>query len=114
MAKLQTLSVILALLTFSSCTTAELSGEGTKVVIAQPDEVKACKNMGQVIGQGGGTFGGAFISNDSLMKYALNDMRNKAGEMGATHVVSGSPQLGGGSGTTSTATVMGTAYKCAN
>jgi len=65
-----------------------------------------------VVGQGGGTFGGAYISNDHLMEYAMNDARNKAAERGATHIQMSTPQLGGGSGTTTTATVMAFAFKC--
>ena len=52
------------------------------------------------------------ISNDSLMQYAMNDARNKAAELGATHVHLSTPQLGGANGTTTTATVMAVAYKC--
>jgi hypothetical protein len=99
-------------MTTMGCSTAALSSTGSKVVVAQPDDVKSCKSLGQVIGQGGGTFGGAYISNADLMQYAMNDARNKAADLGASHLVAGQPQLGGGAGTTSTATVMGTAYKC--
>ncbi len=50
------------------------------------------------------------------MAYALNDLRNKAADMGANYVSYGQPQLGT-SGTsehvtTTTATVVGTAYSC--
>ncbi|MFT7625178.1 MAG: hypothetical protein ACI9WU_004369 [Myxococcota bacterium] len=31
--------------------------------------------------------GGAWISNDKLMEYAVNDLRNKAAARAATHVV---------------------------
>jgi hypothetical protein len=66
-----------------------------------------------VTGHGGGTMG-AYISNDALIEYAMNDIRNKAGQKGATHVlVAGSPQLGSQQGYTTTADVMGTAYRCA-
>ena len=82
------------------------------VPIASPPGPE-CKNLGMVIGQGGGSFGGGLISNDQLMAYALNDAMNKAAERGATHFqASGPPALGGSSGTTTTATVSGVAYQC--
>ena len=71
-----------------------------------------CKNLGIVVGQGGGTFGGDFISNDKLTEYAVNDAMNKAATRGATHLQASAPALGGGSGTTTTATVTGVAYQC--
>ena len=104
--------ICLVSVVLSGCSTAELGSGGSRVIMAQANDVTACKNIGPVLGQGGGSFGGAFISNTNLMKHALNDLRNKAAEIGATHVVVGGPQLGGNGGTTSTATVMGIAYLC--
>jgi hypothetical protein len=63
-------------------------------------------------GEGGGTFGGKWISNDSLIEYAMNDLRNKAADRGANYVQSDPPQLGNGNGTTTTVTITGTAYRC--
>jgi Domain of unknown function (DUF4156) len=96
----------------AGCATASLSTAGKNVVPLTNAPGPECENLGTVIGQGGGTFGGAWISNDNLMQYALNDAQNKAAERGATHLQASAPQLGGGSGTTTTATVMGVAYKC--
>ena len=93
------------------CATASLSAKGSRVrSLAQAPE--GCDQLGLVVGQGGGMFGGAYVANDQLMKYALNDALNKAGELGASHVALGAPQLGGHGGTTTTATVTGTAYRC--
>jgi hypothetical protein len=64
------------------------------------------------VGEGGGTLGN-FVSNDQLVEYAMNDLRNKAAAKGATYVQSDPPQLGQGKGTTTTATITGTAYRCA-
>jgi hypothetical protein len=68
--------------------------------------------VGYLAGEGGGTFGGKWISNDSLIDDAMNDLRNKAADRGANYVQSDPPQLGSGHGTTTTVTVTGTAYRC--
>jgi hypothetical protein len=94
------------------CSTASLSGEGAKVAASRNPPTKGCKPLGYLTGKGGGTFGGGFVSNEDLIEYALNDLRNKAGELGGNYVQHDPPQMGSGDGTTTTATVTGTAYKC--
>jgi ABC-2 type transport system ATP-binding protein len=42
----------------------------------------------------------------------MNDARNKAAELGATHVTLSPPQLGGGKEGVTAATVTGFAYRC--
>jgi hypothetical protein len=73
-----------------------------------------CNQLGYIVGRGGGSFGGGYISNESLIEYAMNDLRNKAAGLGANFVQHDSPQLGvagdgNGGSITSTATVSGTA-----
>lgn len=103
---------------FAGCSTAQLSASGSKVEMVNQLDRKDCKNLGPVFGKGGGAFGGAWISDEKLMEYATNDLRNKAGEKGATHVVTQTHQMGQTSGeyggTTSTATQQGIAYSCPN
>lgn len=74
----------------------------------------SCKSLGYIVGRGGGSFGGSFVSNEDLVEYAMNDLRNQAAERGANYVQHDSPQLGvpGDDGATSTATISGTAYFC--
>jgi hypothetical protein len=74
----------------------------------------SCKSLGYIVGRGGGSFGGSWVSNESLIEYAMNDLRNQAAERGANYVQHDSPTLGvpGSDGATSTATVSGTAYFC--
>jgi hypothetical protein len=103
---------ILLLSVCLGCATASLSTAGSHLIPVASTPPPECENVGTVIGQGGGTFGGAYISNDKLMEYAMNDARNKAAERGATHIQMSAPQLGGGNGTTTTATVMAVAFKC--
>lgn len=100
----------------NACSTAELSQSGSAVEVVNQLDRKDCKNLGPIMGKGGGSFGGAWISDEKLVEYATNDIRNKASEKGATHLVMSTHQMGNTSGqyggTTSTATISGIAYKC--
>jgi Domain of unknown function (DUF4156) len=96
----------------SGCSTASLSAEGAKVVASPNPPAPQCVAVKHVVGEGGGTFGGEFVSNDDLIEYAMNDLRNQAGEVGANYVQHDAPTLGQGDGTTTTATITGTAYTC--
>ncbi len=110
------------LLPITSCKTSHLSGGGAQVATSQSAPIdsgwdpESCKSLGYIVGRGGGAFGGGWISNDQLIEYAMNDLRNKASELGANFVQHDTPTMGqAGSdngSTTSTATVSGTAYLC--
>jgi hypothetical protein len=95
------------------CATASLSPQGANVAVARSAPAPGCRAVAYLVGEGGGTFGGGWISNDKLIEYAMNDLRNKAAERGATYVQADPPTLGTGKGTTTTVTVTGTAYACA-
>jgi hypothetical protein len=96
----------------AGCATEALSPEGAHVAITRNPPTPDCAPAGYLVGEGGGTFGGKWISNDSLIEYAMNDLRNKAAKLGANYVQSDPPTLGDGHGTTTTATITGTAYRC--
>jgi hypothetical protein len=97
-----------------ACSTPALSPRGANVAVTRNPPPAGCAALGYLVGEGGGTFGGAWVSNDQLIEYAMNDLRNKAADQGANYVQSDPPQLGQGKGTTTTATVTGTAYRCAS
>jgi hypothetical protein len=101
-----------AALSSTGCSTPALSAHGADVAVTRNPPPATCKVLGYIVGEGGGTFGGAWIKNDQLIDYAMNDLRNKAGDMGATYVQMDPPQLGSGKGTTTTVTITGTAYRC--
>jgi Domain of unknown function (DUF4156) len=107
---------VLFLSTLTACSTASLSESGRKVEILSQMNRNDCKSLGLVFGKGGGMFFGGWISDDSLMRYASNDLLNHAAEMGATHVAVSTHQMGQtsgqGGGTTSTSTISGVAYRC--
>src|SRR5215471_3622041 len=94
------------------CMAASLSDEGALVAVSRNPAPAGCAPAGYVTGEGGGTFGGEYISNDDLIGYAMNDLRNKAAERGANYIQQDPPQLGSGRGTTTTVTITGTAYRC--
>ncbi|QDE90917.1 hypothetical protein BHS06_19170 [Myxococcus xanthus] len=104
--------MLAAVVLLSGCATSALNAAGSRVVAAPNINTDGCKYLGTVVGQGGGAFGGAYISNDQLMQYAMNDAQNKAAALGATHLQTSAPQLGGASGTTTTATVSAAAFHC--
>jgi hypothetical protein len=116
MNKSVTLSLCLVAVIAAACSTAELSQNGGKVEVVNALDRKGCTNLGPVAGKGGGSFGGAYISDEKLIEYATNDIRNNAAERGANVLVMGTHQMGNTSGqyggTTSTATISGIAYKC--
>lgn len=96
----------------SACQTASLSNGGAAVAPTRDPLPPQCKTLGLLVGKGGGAFGGAYISNEDLIDYAMNDLRNKAANLGATHIRHDPPQLGEGDGTTTSVTITGTAYAC--
>ena len=90
----------------------ELSPGARAVTATSVRPSKKCQTLGNITGKGGGASGG-YVSNESLIEYAINDLRNQAAELGATHVVYSSPTMGGNAGTTTSAMVMGEALRCA-
>jgi len=110
------------------CKAGQLTSSGTDIVLLY-DEPAGCENLGVVIGQGGGLTG-AYSKPSINQESAENDARNRAAERGATHLLlhpeevdqgdgrgpdekDTAPALAHGSGTGSTVTVAGTAFKCA-
>jgi hypothetical protein len=110
------------------CKADQLTTTGADIILLY-DEPAGCENLGVVIGRGGGLTG-AYSKPSINRESAENDARNKAAERGATHLLfhpeevaqgdgrgpdyqNTEPPLVHGSGTGSTVTVAGTAYKCA-
>ncbi len=106
----------------TGCKTSELSGGGAQVATSQSAPVdsgwdpEGCQSLGYIVGRGGGSFGGGWLSNEKLIEYAMNDLRNKAAELGANFIQHDTPTMGqagsNGDTSTTTATVSGTAYLC--
>jgi hypothetical protein len=110
--KMRVSALVAIVWTLAACSTASLSSGGAQVAATRNPAPEGCKPLGYVVGKGGGTFGGGFVSNEDLIEYAMNDIRNKAAEAGANYLQHDPPTLGQGDGTTTTATITGTAYAC--
>ena len=110
------------------CKADQLSTRGSDVTLLYSEPV-GCENLGVVIGRGGGLTG-AYSKPSINQESAENDARNQAAERGATHLLlhpeevaqgdgrgpderDTAPAMAHGSGTGSTITVAGTAFKCA-
>jgi Domain of unknown function (DUF4156) len=113
------LTLITSVLFITACSTPELTPMGRGVIALGTPPGEHCRALGLVTGEGRGPY-----SPGSLVEYATNDARNRAAELGATHVHTMPPALGysanytsgssGGQGAAgvSSATLTGTAYRC--
>jgi hypothetical protein len=94
-------------------------------VIASPNPApKSCKYVGQVSGNQGNFFTGAYTSNQNLETGAMNDMKNQASKLRANYIqiitnragntgsMSMSNGNGGGGMSQTNVTNMGNAYSC--
>ena len=111
MTKLRLILASVVILLLFGCATEELSHEGQDVSLNASAITKQCKEVGEVYGKGGGVLGGT-ISDEKLRTYALNNMRNKAAKLGATHILVHGNQLGGGLWSNTNAQISGTAFRC--
>lgn len=109
--------VFMVLLTNCSSIQLNPGAEQIRIVTEQP---KNCTYLGDVVGSHGDFVSGVLTSNHDLEKGALNDLKNKALEMGANtlHLISnragqtGALGQGGGALLQTNVTYVGIAYKC--
>ena len=95
----------------TGCTYSELRPEAQAVAATTTRPAGNCKSLGILTGKGGGA-GGIYVSNESLVEHSINDLRNQAATLGATHVVYSTPTMGETDGTTTSAMVTGEALAC--
>lgn len=81
-----TLAIVAASLIVSGCASIQTDPQSAKVIVSPNAAPKKCKYLGQVVGNQGNFFTGAWTSNRNLEEGAMNDMRNQAGKMGANYV----------------------------
>lgn len=108
----------------TGCQATKVRPEAARVLVTRQAAPKTCKYLGSVVGEQGGSFTGAYTSNKALAEGSMNDMKNKAYDMGANYVVlentsagnttSGSWSAYGGSthGQQTDVTHTGNAYRC--
>jgi len=94
--------------------------ERVRIKLSEPTKEDNCRYLGEVTGNQGNAFTGAWTSNKNMETGARNDMKNKAAAMGANTLVllgsrSGSTQSGsryGFRGQQTNVTTSGIAYNC--
>ena len=106
MSKYLPLLALVFLLT--ACSTVELNPQAEQVQFT-PVEAKLihCDYVGEVIGTAGHWYDFIYLSNNDLMQWALNDMRNQALDKGANTIYIEEPL-----NFTTSVTLLGLAYRC--
>ncbi len=116
------LQLILAM-TFllEACSSTPLKPAASKIVVSEIPPIGAnCKLLGQITGHEGNFISGEWTSNEELEKGALNDLKNKAADMGANYLEILTTRQGGtgafgavvGFNDETTITNSANAYKC--
>ncbi|MGK3995839.1 DUF4156 domain-containing protein [Sorangium sp. So ce1024] len=103
-----------------ACAAVELNPGAEKVIVTRQPAPQGCRFLGTVIGEQGGSFSGKFTSNANLQEGAVNDMKNKAHDLGGNYVVLENTNAGNTisgdrdsiSGQQTDVTHMGNAYSC--
>lgn len=106
------------------CSSIPLEQHANRVIASPNPAPKGCKYVGQVVGNQGNFFTGAWTSNKNLEEGAMHDLKNKASQMGANYVqlitnragitgsMSGQDGFIGGSSQQTNVTNLGNAYFC--
>lgn len=104
----------------SGCTATPANSGAERVRITNVEPGKECKFIGDVTGNQGNFFTGAWTSNENLETGARNDIKNKAAAMGGNVVAiltqragqTGSYGQYGGSSQQTNVVITGNAYRC--
>jgi len=104
----------------AGCAAIPLQPNAAHVIVSTNPAPHDCKYLGQVVGNQGNFFIGGFTSNENLELGAMNDLKNKAGAMGANYVqmitnragITGAMGSNGGSMEQTNVTSTGNAYDC--
>ena len=112
--------MLVGLVALGGCAATSLQPGAARVMVTKSPAPEGCVYLGSVVGEQGGSFTGKYTSNAHLAEGALNDMKNKAHDLGANYVVledthagntmSGDPN--GVSGGQTDVTHIGNAFKC--
>lgn len=106
----------------SGCASIQLEPQATRVIASPNAAPKGCKYVGQVVGNQGNFFTGAWTPNKNLEEGAMNDLKNQASKMGANYIQlvttragntgSVNSNYGGGMSSQTNVTNLGNAYAC--
>jgi hypothetical protein len=95
----------------AACARPTVTQTASDVTLTDTPMSGDCERLGAVHGESGGA-AGIYLADEKLLEYALNDLRNNASAMGATHVHAGEPTLGELDGVTNRGFAEGVAYRC--
>lgn len=104
-----------------ACSSTPLKPTANKVIVSEIPPIGGnCKLLGQITGHEGNFVSGEWTSNEELEKGALNDLKNKAADMGANYLEILTTRQGGtgafgavvGFNDETTVTNSANAYKC--
>jgi len=70
----------------AGCASIPVQPQAAGIVTSPNPAPKACKYLGQVVGNQGNFFTGGWTSNKNLEVGAMNDLKNQASRMGANYV----------------------------
>lgn len=109
--------LICALFMLAGCAATKLKPEGQHVIITTTEPGKDCEYLGVVTGSQGNAISGTFTSNEDLETGALNDLRNKAAELGGNILLILTQRAGqttdeGGAGRQTNVTITANVYRC--
>lgn len=118
--RIKSLIAIGSSLLFAACAATKVRPGAERIIVSRTPAPKTCKFMGTVIGEQGGALTGAWTSNKNLAEGAMNDMKNKAFDLGANYVVLENSNAGNthsgsiwsSSGQQTDVTHSGNAYAC--
>lgn len=68
------------------CASQALNPQAARVIVSPNAAPKGCKYAGQVVGNQGDFFTGAWTSNRNLEEGSMNDLKNQAANLGANYV----------------------------
>ncbi|RTK97428.1 MAG: DUF4156 domain-containing protein [Neisseriaceae bacterium] len=96
------------------------NAQDIQVINSQQEVPEGCKYLGQVSGSQGNFFTGTYTSNNNLAVGAMNDLKNKAADLGGNYIqlltnqasTTGSGGLIGGGMQQTGVVNMGNVYSC--
>lgn len=79
--------VYLTSLAGTGCAAVELRPGAESIIVSRHNVPEGCQFRGMVQGEQGGALSGPLTSNANLAQGAMNDLRNKALDLGANYLV---------------------------
>lgn len=105
---------IVAAIVVTGCHRPPLTRAGASVVASTAPPAPSCARIADVQGHAGGAIEGSIVGldRDGLAAYALHDLQNAAGALGADYVYRSEPTFSAPYGHVTQADYNGYAYRC--